>query len=553
MNFKIYGECGHIRHIFYYMGKKKKLTNDSDTITKTLVVKHKFTKNELSVIKFMSNVSKNIFNSTVFCHSIFLKYKNNIYKDLYIHIKKNKIKKYDMSIDSKLYEIYEKYYLHYCNIKNDLENNNEIIYKYIIGTMTTKKIIMTNNTYKKFKKKITTDLLSNKNIKITLTTKYELFDSIIDNIMNSLYNKNYFLTEYQIQNNIPVTINNNNLITSVKNNKYLLNDSKSNTINYKTIIEGIFEEKLKSNQNYISRFTYMHLGKSGHQMASDIKINVINKTFDSIKSYYGKLEKGLKSNMPKYLPVNSHFMLPFYEATTKNIIVDETNMVRLTLGSYISKNYIEITKDNKLTCLNMDQNTNYKKYIKWNLLKNGKATKQDNYIFNNYKNNKYVNKKLPHILDSYYMNIPLTKKLISENIKIKLIEIVPIYDSETFHVHYKYSETIKMPNNDNDGKYMKDYISIDLGVKNLMTIYDPEGKQYIINGLYLVKLNYDYNDKIDYFKSRAKKLNNKNTTHKIRKLLIERDNKIHNHFNLIVKWISNKYKTKKIIIGYNLK
>lgn len=534
------------------MGKKKK--EDTNTIIKTLTIEQKFSKNELKVIKFMTNISKNIFNSTVFYHSIFIKYKNNIYKDLYVFIKQNKIKVYDSTIDNKLYELYEKYYLHYCAIKNDLENNNKIIYQHIIDKITNKKIIITNNIYTKFKDIIMAELLSNQNIKITLETKYELFDSIIETILKSLYNKNYFLTKYQIRNKIPVTINNYNLITSVKNNKYLFdtNNTTNKTFNYKPVIEKLFEQKLKSDQNYISRFTYRHLGKNIHLLPMDVIGNIIDKTFDSIKSYYGKLEKELKSNLPKYLPKNSHFILPFYDRSRKNVVINGTNMIRLTIGNYVAHNYINITNDSKLICVNMDQATNYKKYIRHNLLKNGKATKKDNYIIASYKNNKYVNKKSKYILDSYYMNIPLPTKLMDPNKTIKLVEIVPIYESETYHIHYKYHETIKPLNNKNNGDCVDDYISIDLGMKNLMTIYNPTGKQHIITGKYLTNLNYTYNDKIDYLKSRAKKLNNLYTTHQIRKLLINRSNKINNYFNLLVKWLVNNYKNKKIIIGYNV-
>ena len=71
-------------------------------------------------------------------------------------------------------------------------------------------------------------------------------------------------------------------------------------------------------------------------------------------------------------------------------------------------------------------------------------------------------------------------------------------------------------------------------------------------GGYLLWLNNRYNYLIDNLKSNAKKYNDKNTTKQIRNLLIERKNKINNFFNVIVKWIAEKYKDKKlIIIGYN--
>ena len=43
-------------------------------------------------------------------------------------------------------------------------------------------------------------------------------------------------------------------------------------------------------------------------------------------------------------------------------------------------------------------------------------------------------------------------------------------------------------------------ISIDTGVVNLLSIYDPTGKQYIIKGNKLLSINHFYNHKIDKLK-----------------------------------------------------
>ena len=61
-----------------------------------------------------------------------------------------------------------------------------------------------------------------------------------------------------------------------------------------------------------------------------------------------------------------------------------------------------------------------------------------------------------------------------------------------------------------------------------------------------------FNDKIDKLKSTAKKINGKYTTRQIRNLLQRRENKITHYFNLVVKWLSEQYKNKRIIVGYNL-
>jgi putative transposase len=79
----------------------------------------------------------------------------------------------------------------------------------------------------------------------------------------------------------------------------------------------------------------------------------------------------------------------------------------------------------------------------------------------------------------------------------------------------------------------------------LLSIYDPLGQSYIIPGNYLTSINYYYNKKI----GEMQKKNNK----KIFDIYqTKRKNIINNYFNLIIKWLDNKYKDKKaIIIGYN--
>ena len=92
-----------------------------------------------------------------------------------------------------------------------------------------------------------------------------------------------------------------------------------------------------------------------------------------------------------------------------------------------------------------------------------------------------------------------------DNIKLIQLEIVPLYDGYKYQLHYTYSDSTEIPIINNNGNNMIDYISIDLGINNLMTIYDPTGKQMIISGKYLTKLNNKYNKLIDHYKSVAKK------------------------------------------------
>jgi putative transposase len=146
-----------------------------------------------------------------------------------------------------------------------------------------------------------------------------------------------------------------------------------------------------------------------------------------------------------------------------------------------------------------------------------------------------------------YIDIPLK---IAKN-KIKYIEIKPIYENHKYKICIVYedlSESIKISNKITTN----DCISIDLGVKALMTIYDPSGQQKIIDGGYINWLNKSYNHKIDMLKNNIKTVNGISTSKKIRNLLIKRTNRINYYFDHVVKWFSLNYSHKKlIVIGYN--
>ena len=85
-----------------------------------------------------------------------------------------------------------------------------------------------------------------------------------------------------------------------------------------------------------------------------------------------------------------------------------------------------------------------------------------------------------------------------------MIEISPEYDGYKFKIGYTYN-TDKTENKPKKGKI----ISIDLGMINLMTIYDPNGDQFIIKGKSLISYNRNINYQIDKAKSDLSK--NKST------------------------------------------
>ena len=124
-------------------------------------------KNDKRIFDYMTSVSKNIYNCTLYCYKVYKQFEDNIYKDLYDDIiknkyvdkledviKKNKTKKTEnkktkiknkdntgkrekkdsviIEIEEKLYTIYDYYYNFYSLNKNIIDSNNKIIFKFII-------------------------------------------------------------------------------------------------------------------------------------------------------------------------------------------------------------------------------------------------------------------------------------------------------------------------------------------------------------------------------------------------------------------------------------
>ncbi len=111
------------------------------------------------------------------------------------------------------------------------------------------------------------------------------------------------------------------------------------------------------------------------------------------------------------------------------------------------------------------------------------------------KNQKeYIFEKHNIKVDFLYIRIPKEYKNIEGNIKV--IEIIPIPKSNRYDVRI-IIELPKVMKKEDTGRYM----SIDLGVNNLITCFTSTGKSIIISGRQLLSLNRYYDKKIGYFQS----------------------------------------------------
>lgn len=482
------------------MKKKKKLLTLSTFLN--------LSKDNYKIIDKLSFESKNIYNHSMYCINFYNKFKNTVYKNIYFKyfsfddIRKNKYK--TDFINKQIQDEFNNYYDLYSTNYKIIKKNNDIIYNYIKK----KNPLILNTNFNDKLKEYMSACLKLKGIIFDKTNYQLVFYDVIKNILISYYKKNYFHLKYSIINKKPFNqkLNIESFKNHVLNEKLFIDNDDTKISKYYQNISKLL--KINSEQNIIKNISIKSL-KYNYLYKDTIRV-IIDKCYMSYKSFISLKYNGYKSNKPKYKDKNDRFVLPLNVNSFKII----NNEIRICLGKYISKNYNNIC------------GTNYKTHKEQKI------------------SNKYINKN-GEIFDGSFMYIKLNKKL--ENKNIKLIEIIPKYNGYKYKINYVYEENEIIDNIKKD-----EYVSIDLGIINLMTIYDPSNKQYIIKGNKLTSLNKYFNNKIDERKSIIKKTNNKETCKYIRNMLIKRENVLNNYFNDIVKKLYNMYKSKeKIIIGYN--
>jgi putative transposase len=513
------------------MGKKKKnadIIGDDvivDTVINDLTTYKTFTfldHNPLHLVQFnyLAKISRNIYNSSIYCIQIFNKFKYSLFKKLYFTINDDTSIDTSLFINNKLLE----YHKMYSNINQYIKSNNNYIYSNIMKEIKiTKLVIKTSNinlVISYFINKFYTDTniyLDNQNNKL-------LLDVIVTSIIRSLYRRIYSKMKNEMLGHKPFTYYNQDIYNDIQSNRVLFWNTKNK---YKELIEKKLKIKLHSDQNYVGRLVYATLGNNYGKIDSTMIGYIISKAFQSYNSYYSLLSKGIKANQPKFLDKNSTYTLTFFGS---KISVENDSTYKLFSGKYMMDNFKKICGSKYVK---LDKNKYVKKKYMNKITENTK--KKNNYMHNK----KYINKKNKNIINSKYININIPKEV--QDKKIKMIEIVFQNNVPKICITYECEKKIIQEANNN----YEAAISIDLGMGNLMTIYDPTGSQKIITGKNISSLNRHYNKKI----SSAQKRNNINL---VNKLNLKRTNKITHYFNQIVKWLEITYPNKKeIIIGYN--
>ena len=291
----------------------------------------------------------------------------------------------------------------------------------------------------------------------------------------------------------------------------------------------------------IKHCTYINLGEDKEKLPSDVINNIIIKTYKGVVSYYAKRKKGLVANKPRYLSPEGKYILPYFCRSFKKL----DTQIRLTAGKFIANSIEDIIGTDKIE---MHEDKYY--YID----SISKTKKDKNYII--LDKNKYLNKN--NLLDANFMYLYMNKKIRKET--IKLIEIVP--EHGRYKVCITYDDNEKYPKvynykNKTEEELAKVSISADLGIDNLMAVYDPNGSQILIKGTTIVGINKKYKKMISNLQSLLSKNTDNEQMKKgikmeIGKLWIKREQEIEGYFNRLVDGFCKNYENKKVvIIGYN--
>jgi len=211
---------------------------------------------QFNILNWMTDISKNIYNNTLFIYKVYNIYQNDIHKDVYnfiitnnFHIKyiktdnieKNKYEKYNKKakkikktddiilITDYFYSMFDKYYKFYVNNKKNIDSNNQIIYKYIISDIKNNDIIISNNNYNEIINKYINEVIELKDIIFNNDNKNITIDNIVKSIVKSLYIKNYFYIKKQIENKYKVDDKYKNVIEVINNNQYIYDNNENLT------------------------------------------------------------------------------------------------------------------------------------------------------------------------------------------------------------------------------------------------------------------------------------------------------------------------------------
>jgi IS605 OrfB family transposase len=152
-----------------------------------------------------------------------------------------------------------------------------------------------------------------------------------------------------------------------------------------------------------------------------------------------------------------------------------------------------------------------------------------------------------YLTDKYKTKLIINLPDYIEDNEIKEIRIISRNKWFDLYIIYE-TETLNKKTND-------EYLSIDLGINNLMTCIDTKNSRaFIIDGKHFKWKNQFFNNILESEKLKLKKINNKYNSHKTNRLYKKRNDYLNSQFHLISKRVidyCNSEKIYNVVIGYN--
>ena len=152
-------------------------------------------------------------------------------------------------------------------------------------------------------------------------------------------------------------------------------------------------------------------------------------------------------------------------------------------------------------------------------------------------------------LKTGYVSLPRSKNLRFgvKHTNLHFISVVPKNDYIQVNFVYKQPEKEIKPDN---GKYM----AVDLGVDNLATCTLNTGRAFIVDGKKPKHINQAFNKKYSELKSDLELRHKQKHSHRTRRLLLKRNNRIDDYFHKASRYIINhavSQDVRTIIVGHN--
>ena len=285
----------------------------------------------------MAKISKNVYNSSIYCIQIFNKFKYKIFKKLFFQLKSNPNINTSQFIKNELLTCHQIY----SNIKQHIQSNNNYIYKTICYDLKISNTNIKNSNINYLTEFYIWKFKTDPNIFLDSHNNYFLLNDNVIRIIRSFYTRCYLRTKNEMLEHKKFTIKDQEIINDVKNGNIM---SWSNKNKYKKLIEAQLKIKLKSDKNYIGRLVYATLGDIYGKLDSTMIGYVFSEAYKSYNLYYKLLSKGKKAGQPKFLKKDDTFKLTYFVSKISKDYDPLTDTIKYNLfaGDYISKNFKKI-------------------------------------------------------------------------------------------------------------------------------------------------------------------------------------------------------------------